>query len=250
MARHRSRVGPSASRRSLSDEPSPLKARLPMDVASCACGPAGGTCVLQMLNASGCALQPTDAAASLWAGAHCLSSSAKRGVFVISRATDRRPVCTAGDEFIATVTSERLRFTSLSQAAPAAPSVYWMDLSASALADAQSLELHIALTETLRRDLAGAADAASSFDLALWLRYSQCSWRHVTRGSIIEVPPSPRPSREPACGALPADGARMGYLKLQHPETCDGGTSCDGDALHQLLNTSNLQRCTPPSRFE
>ena len=240
-------------RRSLSDDMATArkaKKNAPVDVSTCACGPLGGACVLAAVNGTRnpCVAVQTEASASLWGGLHCMRSREHRGLFVIARAADGRTVCTGGDSFHITVANERGRFASLSEPTGSAPSVYWVDLSASALlSDAQSYEVSIALTETQRRERwPGAVDDAPR-DLAEWLRRSVCVWRHVTRGSAIDVP-APDAARapahrEPLCRALPRDGAAMGYVRPQRePSTCDGGALCDGNALAALLNTSNEQR--------
>lgn len=187
-------------------------------------------------------MAPTDAAASNWAGLHCLQTGKQRGIFVISRAANGQHVCTNGDAFHAWVISERLRFASLSQPT-STPHVHWIDLGASAIVrEPQAVELSLALVETLRRDL-GTPEAA--FDLGPWLRTSVCSWRSVTRNSPVNIPPAAHgaaASDEPACGTLPRDGVGMGYVSLREPSTCDGGSLCIGNAFSRLLNTSTDQR--------
>ena len=215
---------------------------------SCACGDAGAACVLEALGVSSCKNEPTDASESLWAGTHCLllRRAAMRGIWIISRTVSQSIACTGGDSYHATAVNDGLRFAALSRpvVGSATPSVYWVNLSSSALnLSPQRYELSIALVETQRRsDKPGAA--ADVFDLSEWLRSSQCVWRHVTKAASIDVAETRRARpTEPLCrGPLPPDGAAAGYLRLADPLSCDGGAACDGDAAVALLNTSSDAR--------
>jgi hypothetical protein len=224
--------------------------RAATDVPHCACGEAGAACVSRAVQANGeCDNAPTEAAASIWAGTHCLRTES-RGLFLVSRTANGRIVCGGGDSYHVTVANDDVRISALSRAI--APAVYWLNLSATALLRGrQTYSLSIALVETQRRDAAhayvGPTSDVSELPLARWLRSSMCAWAPVTSAFPIEVGEAESSARatskrEPWCGSLPADGMSMGYVTLRTEDTCNDGSACDGNATERLLHTSNEQR--------
>jgi hypothetical protein len=147
-----------------------------VQASHCSCGDErGAECFVTSSKPSGsvCVHEQTSASASVWGGLHCLlvSNAAQRGVFVASRSSSGQRICTGGDHYHAWLTSDRLQLAALSK--PLSSSVYWLNLSASALLpEAHRFELDIALVETVRR-VPGSLPSGNWDDLASWLRRSE-----------------------------------------------------------------------------
>lgn len=153
--------------------------------------------------------------------------------------------------FHAFIVHRKLRFASLSQPTAVA-AVYWMNASQLALlpptpsGGTSPIEVTISLTETSHRAILRdqTPTPLETFELIDWMRGRICSWEPVTKAYqlVVSVRPPPSARLEPWCGALPASPSSLAYVALDHPESCNQGAACDGDALRHILNTSNEQR--------
>ena len=226
---------------------------------SCACEDTA--CVAATLPGP-CVHEPTDAnSVRVFGFAECVQASPAlaRSLLLLSRAAGGAPVCTGGDSFHVAVTSERMRFTALSQPTQTT-GVYHVNLSASAIISGRHrLELVISLVETQQRGRArGPTD--DPWSLAQWLHVSRCAWQRVPlEQPVIDIVNPDAHSAEPRCGASGSGGGGSGsgstfepldmvYSALDADEGCERARLCTGDAAARLLNTSNEQRLRQRTR--